>query len=110
MSNKYPPGALHELSTVAALLQGSKSLPHVTNGRSCFATLNLKLRKIKELYFSLFLNNYVNSGQRLNYLYINVYFPRRRLHEICAFEKRQNSLWHEMYSLKYTQSDKTNGL
>ena len=40
----------------------------------CFATVNLYLlRKVKALIVSLLLKYYVNSGQLLNYVYIDVY-------------------------------------
>ena len=45
------------------------------------------LRKVKALHFSLLLHYYVNSGQLLNYVYIDT-FPRRRLHRMCAFNKK----------------------
>ena len=67
------------------------------------------LRKVKALNFSLLLHYYVNSGQLLNYVYIDI-CPRRRLHRMCAFKKSKNSLSHEKYSFKYIPRDKTNGL
>ena len=63
----------------------------------------------KALNFSLLLHYYVNSGQLLNYVYIDICL-RRRLHRMCAFKKGKNSMSHETYSFKYAPSDKTNGL
>ena len=40
------------------------------------------------------LDYYVSPSQVLNYVYIDI-CPRRRLHRMCAFKKRQNSLSHE---------------
>ena len=76
----------------------------------CFATVNLYLlRKVKVMNFPLLMHYYVNYGQLLNYVYIDI-CPRRRLHRMFAFKKGKNSLSHERYSFKYTPSDKTNGL
>ena len=58
-------------------------------GSPCFATVNLYLlRKVNALSFSLLLHYYVNSGKLLNYVYIDI-CPRRRLHRMPAFKKRQ---------------------
>ena len=62
-----------------------------------------------EFFVVVALDYYENSGQLLNYVYIDI-CPRCRLHRICAFKKGQNSLSHERYSLKYASSDKTNAL
>ena len=62
-----------------------------------------------EFFVAVALDYCVNSGQLLNYVYIDIY-PRHRLHRMCAFKKRQNSLSHERYSFEYTPNDKTNGL
>ena len=43
-------------------------------------------RKVKALNFSLLLHYYVNSGQLLNYVHIDI-CSRRRLHRMCAFNK-----------------------
>ena len=59
-----------------------------------------------EFFVIVALDNHVNSGQLLNYLYIDI-CPRRRLHRMCAFKKGKSSLSHERYSFKYTPSDKT---
>ena len=79
-------------------------------GSPCFATVTLYLlRKVKALNFSLLFNYYVNYGQLLNYVYIDICL-RRRLHRMPALEKGKNSLSYERYSFKYTSSDRTNGL
>ena len=81
-------------------------------GSPCFATVNLYLlRKVKALHFSLLLHYYVNSGQLLNYVNIDI-CPRPRVVciECVLLNKGKNSLSHEKYSFKYTPSDKTNGL
>ena len=62
-----------------------------------------------EFFVVVALDYYVNSGQILNYVYIDI-CPRCRLHRICAFKKGKNFMSHERYSFKYTPSDKTNGL
>ena len=41
-----------------------------------------------EFFVVVALDYYVNSGQLLNYVYIDI-CPRRRLHPMCAFKKRQ---------------------
>ena len=40
----------------------------------------------KALDFSFLLHNYANSGQLLNYVYVEI-CPRRRLRRMCAFQK-----------------------
>ena len=78
-------------------------------GSPCFATVNLYLlRKVKALNFSLLLHYYVNSGQLLNYVYID--FCSRRLRRMCAFKKRQKLPVAREVFLQNTPSDKTNGL
>ena len=39
-----------------------------------------------EFFVIVVLDYYVNSGQLLNYLYIDI-CPRRRQHRMCAFKK-----------------------
>ena len=68
--------------------QGQKIIYRLA-GSPCFATVNLYLlRKVKALNFSLFLHYYVNSGQLLNYVYIDICL-RRCLHRMPALKKRQ---------------------
>ena len=76
----------------------------------CFATVNLYLlRKVKALKFSLLLHYYVNSGQLLNYVYIDICRDVVCI-ECLLLKKAKNSLSYERYSFKYTSSDRTNGL
>ena len=77
--------------------------PVLRYGESIFTKEN------KALNFSFLLHYYVNSGQLLNCVYMDI-CPRRRLHQMCAFKNGKNFLSHERYSFKYTPSDKTNGL
>ena len=62
---------------------------YILAGSPCFATVNLYLlRKVKALNFWLLLHYYVNSGQLLNYVYIDI-CPRRRLHRMRGLKKTQ---------------------
>ena len=56
-------------------------------GSPCFATVNLyKESQGFQFFVIVALDYYVNSGQLLNYVHIDI-CPRRRLHRMCAFKK-----------------------
>ena len=56
--------------------------PVLRYGESVFTKEN------KALNFSFLLHYYVNSGKLLSYVHIDI-CPRRRLHRMAAFKKRQ---------------------
>ena len=70
---------LHNTSTLHGYLNYTQGVYEKLAGSPCFATVNLYLlRKVKALHFSLLLHYSVNSGQFLNYVYIDI-CPRRRV-------------------------------
>ena len=64
-----------------------------------------------EFFVIVALDYYIKSGQLLNYLFIDI-CPRRRLHRMCAFKKRQKLpvACDVFLQIGYTPSDETNGL